>query len=187
MLNRVNYILSVCKDRYSMISFIKKQNELPASTPQDNYSISLITVYAIAFTCEYNPSAKKLLRKFVISQAYICPALFFELILILMFSLDNCQSITLSLNLMEAAGANFFILLVIFILLFILLIRSTVIKNKFNQVMPTYVDLWLKTQDKIEDEEPQKETKPVSNVEKTPPKASPDDEFDLSNFDLNDL
>ena len=53
--------------------------------------------------------------------------------------------------------------------------------------MELLVEEWLKKQDNIDEEKSQKDTTPVSNVEKTPAKASPDDEFDLSNFDLNNL
>lgn len=187
MLNRPKFILSVCIDKYSLISFIKEQNKNTSSVLSDTTKAGAASV-AGAFTVECNPEAKKLLRKFVIASSILPPSFILLLVTGLLLSLGNCEGINVPFaSVMDTPSTGAPILLILVTLL-ISIIVCLVINKKFNQLMPIHVDKWLKQQKNIEEDETPAEAIPVSNNgEKTAANSSSDDEFDLSSFDFGDL
>ena len=130
LMKRQEFILSVCKDRYSIISFIKEQNQNATSVTQDNSKL-LALACAMALTCENNATAKQFAKKFALANSYTFPGLFMMLIFAGVMSLENCEN--LNLPTMGQPGPISVLFLAVGVVSIIMLIVCGTLQKKYDK------------------------------------------------------
>ena len=176
------YMLEICTDKSSMINYIKQQNKNAMSIMQDKRKEGA-TAFALIFTCEANPSAKKtnttfnntvsiLLTLISVSLCFTCASFF-----------EDCNFDIPNGALFHNASSTGILFPTSLIIELIEAIIWVITAKKFNKKMYTYVDEWLKSQ-----EPPKQNVNPTPNIAtQNQPVKNTEDEFDLSNLNLGDL
>lgn len=179
---RYGYMLEICTDKTSMINYIKQQNKNAMSIMQDKRKEGAAG-YALLFTCESNPSAKSTYNSFNNTVSVLTTFMGVSLCFICASFFENCNFDLPSGALFSDASSTGILFLVSSIIELICVIILTIVSKKFNKKMYPWVEEWLKSKDTPK----QNVNTPPSTPSQNQSNNTNDDEFDLSNFDLDSL
>ena len=185
---RDEYLLEICTDKTSMINYIKQQNKNAMSIMQDKRKEGA-AAYAILFTCESNPSAKRSYNTYNKICSVLLALIGIALCFIFASFFEDCDFDLPNGALfshLSSTGGLFLISLIIEIIFDIIMV---VVSKKYNKKMYTYVEEWLKAQsapNQTNNSQRNNNTNTDTSSQNQSNNTN-DDEFDLSNFDLDSL
>lgn len=185
---RYGYMLEICTDKTSMINYIKQQNKNAMSIMQDKRKEGA-AAYAILFTCESNPSAKSAYNRFNNTVSVLVAFMGVSLCFLFASFFEDCNFDLPSGALLSNASDTGILFLVSSIIELICVIIMTIISKKFNKKMYAYVEEWLKAQNNANQTKNSQQNNNTNTDTSSQNQSNNtnDDEFDLSNFDLDSL